>query len=371
MREAVFVRRHADDWEAFEKRLDADEGVNPDEMAEGYVRATDDLAYARTFYPGSATAAYLNGLAGEVHHKIYRNRREERGRLLRFWTEEIPRTVYAERRALFWAFATFVISVAIGAISAASDDFFVRLILGDGYVNMTLVNIEDGDPMRVYKEMYQVDMFSMIALNNIMVSFLTFIGLFRYPGLVLPAFSFGSAYHLFNNGVMVGSFQYFFFEQGVFWESVRTIWIHGTLEISAIIIAGGAGLAMGNSLLFPGTYPRLVSFRRGAISGLKIVIGLIPIFIAAALLEGFVTRYTEMPVALSVLIILGSLTFILWYFVWLPRAVHLRDSEVSVPAPKHIDTPSPPAAGSPLKGAVSKTPPFEGSAELARRSVLP
>ena len=194
-------------------------------------------------------------------------------------------------------------------------------------------------------------MFSMIALNNIMVSFLTFIGLFQGGGVVLPAFSFGSAYHLFNNGVMVGSFQYFFFEQGVFWESVRTIWIHGTLEISAIIIAGGAGLAMGNSLLFPGTYPRLVSFRRGAIRGLKIVIGLVPIFITAALLEGFVTRYTEMPVALSVLIIFGSLAFILWYFVWLPRAIHLRDSEVSVPAPKHIDTPTPAAsAGEPSEG---------------------
>ena len=82
MREAVFVRRHADDWEAFERRLDAREPVDPDALAEGYVRLTDDLAYARTFYPGSATAAYLNGLAGHVHHRIYRNRREERGRFI-------------------------------------------------------------------------------------------------------------------------------------------------------------------------------------------------------------------------------------------------------------------------------------------------
>ncbi len=332
MREAVFVRRHSDDWETFEKRLGDDAGVNPDEVAEGYVRVTDDLAYARTFYPGSATAAYLNGLAGEVHHEIYRNRREERGRLFRFWTEEIPRAVHEERRALLWAFATFAISIAIGAISAASDHFFVRLILGDGYVHMTLENIESGDPMKVYKDMYQVDMFSMIALNNIMVSFLTFIGIFRWGGLTLPAFSFGSGFNLFNNGVMLGSFQYFFFQHGVFWESVRTIWIHGTLEISAIIIAGGAGFAMGNSLLFPGTYPRLVSFRRGAIRGLKIIVGLIPIFVAAALLEGFVTRYTEMPVALSLLIILGSLAFILWYFVWLPRKIHVRDTEAEAPA---------------------------------------
>ncbi|NNF59015.1 MAG: stage II sporulation protein M [Rhodothermaceae bacterium] len=333
MREAVFVRRHADDWEAFEERLDAGEVVNPDELAEGYVRVTDDLAYARTFYPGSATSAYLNGLAGEVHHTIYRNRREERGRLRRFWAEEIPRVVYQERRPLLWALALFLGFMLLGAFSAANDGAFVRLILGDGYVNMTLENIEKGDPMRVYKEMYPVDMFALIALNNILVSFLTFIGIFRVPGLVLPAFSFGTVYNLFSNGVMVGAFQYFFYEQGVFWESVRTIWIHGTLEISAIILAGGAGLVMGNALLFPGTYPRLVAFRRGAIRGLKIIIGLIPQFIVAALLEGFVTRYTAMPVALSVLIIFGSLAFVGWYFVWLPIQVHRRDRLVAPPSP--------------------------------------
>ena len=333
MREAVFVRRHADDWEAFEERLDAGQVVNPDELAEGYVRVTDDLAYARTFYPGSATSAYLNGLAGEVHHTIYRNRREERGRLRRFWAEEIPRVVYQERRPLLWALGLFLGFMLLGAFSAANDGAFVRLILGDGYVNMTLENIEKGDPMRVYKEMYPVDMFALIALNNILVSFLTFIGIFRVPGLVLPAFSFGTVYNLFSNGVMVGAFQYFFYEQGVFWESVRTIWIHGTLEISAIILAGGAGLVMGNALLFPGTYPRLVAFRRGAIRGLKIIVGLVPQFIAAALLEGFVTRYTEMPVALSVLIIFGSLAFVVWYFVWLPIQVHRRDRFADAPVP--------------------------------------
>ncbi|MDX1439894.1 MAG: stage II sporulation protein M [Rubricoccaceae bacterium] len=330
MREAVFVRRHSDDWEAFEKRLDAKEGVDPDELAEGYVRLTDDLAYAKTFYPGSATAAYLNGLAGEVHHRIYRNRREERGRLLRFWKEEIPSVIFREWRALFWSLMIFAGSVALGAISAASDDTFVRIIMGDAYVNMTLENIESGDPMAVYKDMFQVDMFAYIALNNILVSFYTFIGVFFMTGLVVPAFSFGTAFSLFRNGIMLGSFQYFFYEHGVFWESVRTIWIHGTLEISAIIIAGGAGLAMGNSLLFPGTYPRLTSFRRGAIRGLKIVIGLVPIFIMAALLEGFVTRYTEMPLALSLFIILGSLAFVLWYFVTLPIQVGRKHLEEDV-----------------------------------------
>lgn len=331
MREAVFVRRHSDDWETFEQQLDSERKADPDEMAEGYIRVTDDLAYAKTFYRGSATAAYLNGLAGEVHRQIYRNRREERGRLIRFWKEEIPTVVYQEWRALFWALIIFAGCVFLGALSAATDDSFVRIILGDGYVNMTIQNIENGDPMAVYKGMHQVDMFAYIALNNILVSFMTFVGLLRIPGATLPVFSFGVAYNLFNNGVMLGSFQYFFWEYGVFWESVRTIWIHGTLEISAIIIAGGAGLVMGNALLFPGTYPRLTAFKRGAIRGLKIVIGLVPIFIAAALLEGFVTRYTEMPLALSLFIILGSLTFVLWYFVWLPYRIgkKIRSDEAS------------------------------------------
>ena len=81
---------------------------------------------------------------------------------------------------------------------------------------------------------------------------------------------------------MLGSFQYFFFSKGLGFQSVLVIWIHGTLEISAIVLAGAAGLILGNSFLFPKTYTRMASIQKGAKDGLKIVIGLIPIFIVAA-----------------------------------------------------------------------------------------
>src|SRR5690606_15344093 len=103
-------------------------------------------------------------------------------------------------------------------------------------------------------------------------------------------------YFLFYNGVMLGSFQYFFHQRGLLMESALTIWIHGTLEITAIVIAGGAGIVMGNSILFPGTYSRTESLMRGARRGVKIVLGMIPIFLVAAFLESFVTRLTDMPV---------------------------------------------------------------------------
>jgi len=123
---------------------------------------------------------------------------------------------------------------------------------------------------------------------------------------------------------MLGSFQYFFYSKGLLLKSVLAIWIHGTLEISAIIIAGCAGLVMGNSILFPGTFSRGASFVRGAKQGVKIVVGLIPVFITAGFFESFVTRYSNMPMWLSLQIIGTSLTFIIWYFIIYPIRLNNR-----------------------------------------------
>ena len=127
-----------------------------------------------------------------------------------------------------------------------------------------------------------------------------------------------------QNAIMLGSFQYFFFEKGLGWESVRTIWIHGTIEISVIIIAGCAGMVLGNSILFPKTYTRLASFKRGVKNGLKIVTSTIPFFIIAGFLEGFVTRHTEMPDWLAILILGSSLALIIFYYVIYPRQLHKK-----------------------------------------------
>jgi uncharacterized membrane protein SpoIIM required for sporulation len=168
--------------------------------------------------------------------------------------------------------------------------------------------------MAVYKGHGEAEMFLLITSNNIKVAFMAFVlGVF---------FSIGTFWILFQNGVMLGAFQYFFYKQGLLLTSVLTIWIHGTLEISAIVIAGCAGFVMGNGLLFPETYSRLHSFKQGARQGLKIAVGLVPIFITAGFLESFVTRHTEMPVWLSLLLILSSATFILYYFILYPRLLH-------------------------------------------------
>ncbi len=308
MREAVFVKRNTPKWQDYEQSSAQD----PDELTDQYIELTDDLSFARTFYPNAAVTQYLNNLATTKHRQLYANKTEDRNRFVSFWAVELPVVVRQNHQKLLYSLLFFLAAALIGAVSAANDETFVRLILGDGYVNQTLENIRKNDPMAIYKSGSQADMFLGITFNNIKVSFIAFVA-----GLL---FSVGTVYLLFSNGVMLGAFQYFFFQKGVLLKSVLAIWIHGTLEISAIVIAGAAGIVLGNSLLFPKTYSRLVSFQRGAKDGLKMAVGLVPIFIAAGFLESFVTRLPLHPVV-SFSIIAVSAGFIGWYFIIYPIKV--------------------------------------------------
>jgi uncharacterized membrane protein SpoIIM required for sporulation len=124
---------------------------------------------------------------------------------------------------------------------------------------------------------------------------------------------------------MLGSFQYFFYKQGVFWVSVRGIWIHGSMEIFGMVVESACGFILVASILFPRTYSRLNSFKIGFKDGLKIFLGTVPFTIAAGFLEGFITRYSIlMPIWLSVFIILGTLSIISFYFLVYPTIVYKK-----------------------------------------------
>jgi len=306
VREGLFIKKNIDKWKQYQYETTTD----PDEMASRFTELVNDLGYSRTFYPHSKVTQYLNGLASRIYLGIYKNKKEASSRILRFWKTELPLVIRKYHREILYSFIIFLLFAIMAAFSAAHDETFVRGVLGDGYVEMTEDNIAKGDPFGVYKNGDQFSMFMFIAEHNIQVSFLVFIA-----GLFV---SIGTVWLLFTNGVMLGAFQYYFFAKGLGLKSVLVIWIHGTLEISSIIIAGAAGLILGNSILFPGTYKRIDSLKRGAKDGLKCLIGLMPVFIAAAFLEGFVTRYSTMPVWASISILILSLTFIIWYFVIYP-----------------------------------------------------
>lgn len=318
MREAAFVKQNKNKWIKFEQELHNNKIIPPGEISSIYLEVSEDLSYAKTFYPGSNTATYLNGLAASAHQKIYTNKRESGNVFWNFYAYDFPKFFFQYQKQLLLSFIIFALFICVGVFSASSDGAFVRAILGDAYINMTLENISKEDPMAVYKQMGEMDMFLGITINNIRVALMAFtLGILA--GL-------GTVYVLMQNAIMLGSFQYFFYENGLLWESARTIWIHGTIEISVIVIAGCAGLVVGKSILFPQTYSRLTSFIKGVKDGLKIVLSTVPFFIIAGFLEGFVTRLTGMPDWLAIIIISTSLILILFYYVYYPFYLNHKES---------------------------------------------
>nr|WP_321450140.1 stage II sporulation protein M [uncultured Carboxylicivirga sp.] len=315
MKEITFINRNKKRWEKFEVQLQNASLITPDELADQFIQLTDDLAYARTYYPNSRTLSYLNSLSQKTHQEIYRNKREKGSRIPSFFTTELPLILNSARPYFLISFLVFMAAWGLGVISAYFDHDFLRVIAGDQYVNMTLDNIEKGDPMAVYSQMNEMPMFIAITFNNVFVSFYVFL-----MGLLTPI---GTIIQVFRNGIMVGAFQAFFYHKNLLGVSTYAIMIHGTLELSAIVLAGGAGIIMGKHLLFPGTYPRKESFVYGVKKSIKIMIGLVPVFIVAGFLEGFVTRsYNSMETWVNILIIALSLTFIVWYFFLFPIKVH-------------------------------------------------
>jgi uncharacterized membrane protein SpoIIM required for sporulation len=310
MKESRFVEQNNQKWEELEYDLTGD-ARNPEKKSRLFIQITDDLSFARTFYGNRSVREYLNGVGQLLFSQLNLNERFGFSRFIKFFTDTFPKAMYANRRAMLVSLIVFSLSFLVGVLTSMHDPGFAQEILGYGYVKVTEENIASGDPMAIYKDSGEWEMFIRIAFNNLRVAFITF--------LFGVLSSIGTLIVLIYNGVMVGVFQYFFIERDLFWTSFLTIWTHGTIEIACIIVAGGAGLQLGKGLLFPGTYSRIEAFKMSGKSALVIIAGITPLIIAAAFIESYQTRHTEINDFVKLSFILFCLAFVLFYFFWYPR----------------------------------------------------
>ncbi|TAH26026.1 MAG: stage II sporulation protein M [Cytophagales bacterium] len=309
MKESEFIQQNKVKWKEFENNLL--EKSNPSKISKLFIQITEDLSYANTFYKNRSVRLYLGGIVGILHNSLNFNTKNTISTFLEFWKKELPLAMFQARRPMLISMIVFSLCFILGVVSSIQDENFAAMILSKDYVNMTEKNIENGDPMAVYKTESELNTFVPIFLNNLKVDFITF-----FSGIFI---SLGTLVVIISNGVMVGVFQYFFIQRDVFWESFLGIWTHGALEISAIIISGGAGLTLGKGFLFPGEYSRFSAFKMSAMNGLVIIVGVIPITLVAAFIEGFLTRQTEIPDIIRLLFIIISFAFVFFYFFFYPR----------------------------------------------------
>lgn len=317
MREVFFIRQNKEKWLEIEQVIDGKIKKNPDDLSSLYINLVNDLSFSQTYYPKSNTTIYLNHLSSQIFQKIYKTKRIEQNRLLYFFKTEVPLLVYENYKFLLYAFCFFLIFTGIGVLSAHYDTTFVELILGEGYVNMTIENIEKGNAVGVYQQGSNFGSAVAIILNNLRVGANLFIlGVFAGLGTLL---------YFMYNCIMLGAFQYFFYQHGALEDSLRGIWIHGVFEIFSMVVEAMAGLILGSSILFPKTYSRFNSFKIGAKNAIKIFVSTIPFTIIAGILEGFVTRYAlKMNEFFNSVLILGMLAFISFYYFVYPHFVNKK-----------------------------------------------
>ena len=277
------------------------------ELALLYRQVAADLSVLRQDATARTYAEHVNHLLARSHHIIYSGRKTSAGTLFRFLRDEYPGIL---QRNLNYVVVSLLVSVAWGLLGAALTNArpeFMRHYVGPQMIatmerhEMWTKSIVTAAPMAS----------SAIMTNNLTVSFVTFAG-----GIF---FGIGTFFYLYVNGMMLGVIGAACHQYGMslaLWSFVAP---HGSLELPAILIAGGAGFRLGHAMLFPGSLRWRESVARGGIEATRLVSGVIPMLIVAGTLEGFFSP-SHAPVWLKFTV--GGLLFML-LLLWLFRPVKL------------------------------------------------
>jgi uncharacterized membrane protein SpoIIM required for sporulation len=254
-------------------------------------RATSaDLSRLRALGADDAVTARINRLVLRAHAVVYRTPRKGVS-ISAFYRRELPRLFRATWRYTFASFIVTLVFALLADFSVGAHPEVVSDLVGDAGREFSAAH-EKGDFEDRFQAVPSPLLSSLVTTNNI--------------GVALKAFGFGitfgvgTAYVLAVNGAMLGGFTGSYRKAGLSRELWMTILPHGVLEMSAIVVSGGAGFLVGAALLFPGRRKRLDALRDEAVRAAQLAAGLVPAFIVAGALEGFVTPSLVLPPAFKV-----------------------------------------------------------------------
>ena len=298
-----FVNKKQPTWSELESLLARARGAGRSRLSPSqldrlgylYRRVTSDLAVARRDFPRTPCVIYLNQLASRAHSGIYQTSPFKRGSLGQFLRTEFP--VLCRANLIFIAAACLLF--LLGFASA-----YWLAVTNPGFA-------EDIVPAHLLDHLHKTDkttwnntsaearnlLSSFVITNNIRVAFLAFAA-----GI---AFMLGSVYVLAFNGVFIGAIAGLSHVHGLslaLWSFVSP---HGYIELTAIFIAGGAGLKMGYALIAPGLFTRKRALTEAAKTAVRLLGGCIALFLIAGIIEGFISPSGLPP---SVKIGFGALT---------------------------------------------------------------
>jgi uncharacterized membrane protein SpoIIM required for sporulation len=309
MNSRQFIQQHRQDWKALEelittmsKRKRKIKGADIDHFSRLYQKAAQNLSYSQTYYPQEEVTPYLNELVSKSHNLLYRDQTSSWKQVRHFFGVTFIGLFLEQWKMIVFSMILFTLGGVGSFFSVANDPLHIYSVLPE---NMA----QSFDPERLGENEGQVDapmMSASIMTNNIQVAFLAFAG-----GIT---FGILSVYLLIYNGIIVGAIAALFWHYGKSYEFWAYIVPHGMIELTAIFIAGGAGLLMGYKLFAPGRYSRGYQLKQQAKRSVLLLIGTIPLFVIAGIIEGFITPSTlslEVKYLIAGLTVIGLILYIL------------------------------------------------------------
>jgi uncharacterized membrane protein SpoIIM required for sporulation len=326
MNERDFVEKKRADWDRLAALITVAGGLrgvralsreDVRQLGPLYRRVSSDLAYARLHASSSDLVVHLNGLLGRAHALMFEaeTSRSPGKSLVHFYVYEFP-AILQRRVGYFLAAVAFT---AFGGLLA-----YWIVITHPDKLNLFIPemfrsSVEHWKSGNVSQEAYATQS-GFLFSNNMRVGLIAF-GLGGFAGVP-------TAQAMFSNGETLGALSALMTQvhrHNTFWPGILP---HGVAELTAIFICGGAGFLIGMSLLFPGKYTRIASFKRAGSEGIKLVLGTVPLFIFAAIIEGM---FSHLPIPGSVRLGFAAVNGVLWYlYLFLPRpAASAREDEAA------------------------------------------
>jgi uncharacterized membrane protein SpoIIM required for sporulation len=328
----AFVARRRPDWDALQALLGKQRAgtLRLEELRTLdvlYRRASADLAQAQTFYAGTDVHRFLNQLCAQAYGTIYQPPRDRWASMLAFFRRDFPRTLRAQGPFVAASAGLFLLGILLGSLVVLLEPRGAELLVSESiraYVARGEIWTDDllsvAPPNAVA---------SSIATNNLSVTIVTFAS-----GLLL---GLGTVFVLLNNGVHLGSVAALCVREGVGPKLFDFIAAHGPVELSIIIIAGGAGLRVGQALIDPGELPRGQALTLHGREAVKLVLGCAPFLALIAVVEGFISPGAFFPswVKATLGLTLGALFWAYLLRAGRTDAAHAAGGATSrVPAPK-------------------------------------
>jgi uncharacterized membrane protein SpoIIM required for sporulation len=278
------------------------------QMHEDYRRAAADLAYAQTHFAGSPTREYLNRLVAQAHGELYGQAPRRAAAVWRFLSRDYPRLLRAQWRPIAIAGGLLVGAAVLGYIAAYVDYPLARLFLPEEIRDGVADNFQKTKQANAMSSASYPLIGAAIGVNNMQVAIMAFAGGITFGALTV--------YAMLTNGALLGVLAAVFTQAHLTPDFWALIVPHGSLELPAIVIAGGAGLTLASALVFPGDLPRASALKEAAPVAVRMLLGTVPLFAIAAAIEGF---FTPAAIAVPVKLAVGGIMFaLLCAYVLLP-----------------------------------------------------